>query len=86
MALLEAQIALTTLFLALTILETHRKRAQILKGSSLATLCALDEQTRQHVGSINDLEMVNRKAKSVGVRLEVGASGTGLWLGMKKLQ
>lgn len=86
MALLAAQIALTTIFLALTILETRRKRARILKGSSLATLCALDERTKQHVGGIDDLERVKQKAQSVGVRLESGPSGSGLWLGMKKLQ
>ncbi|KAK0725856.1 hypothetical protein B0H67DRAFT_571729 [Lasiosphaeris hirsuta] len=83
-AMLAAQLVLTTVFLVLTATATHRARMQVIKSSSLATLCALDKATRQHVGGINDLDSLNQKAKMLGVRLERGSSGVALWLGMRR--
>jgi len=80
--MLAVQLVLTALFLALTVLTTQRAKVQVIKCSSLATLCALDKTARQHVGGINDLESLGKKAKVLGVRLERGSSGVALWLGI----
>ncbi|KAK3337607.1 hypothetical protein B0T19DRAFT_481899 [Cercophora scortea] len=65
-SLLAAQLALTAVFLALTIARTHVARMQVIKSSSLATLCALDKATRQQVGGVHDLDALERKAKTLG--------------------
>ncbi|KAK0634213.1 hypothetical protein B0T14DRAFT_534127 [Immersiella caudata] len=80
-AMLAVQLVLTFIFLSLTMIATHRARMQVIKCSSLATLCALDKNTRGHVGGINDLDSLGKKAKMLGVRLERGSSGVALWLG-----
>lgn len=67
-----------------TMFKTYADRVQILKGSSLATLCGLDKASRKHLGGINDLETLNRRARDLSVRLERGSSGVALWLAMKK--
>ncbi|KAK1830660.1 hypothetical protein QBC39DRAFT_105355 [Podospora conica] len=80
-SMLVAQLGLATVFLCLTISATSRARMQILKCSSLATLCALDEGARREVGGIGDLEGLDEKARRFGVRLERDSSGVALSLG-----
>ncbi|KAK1753682.1 hypothetical protein QBC47DRAFT_304021 [Echria macrotheca] len=82
MAMVAAQLGLTALFLVITMIYTHRAQMQVIKCSSLATLCALDSNTRGHIGGIDDLEGLKEKAKCLAVRLQRGASGIALWLGM----
>lgn len=79
-----AQLALTALFLAITMASTYRSHMQVIKCSSLATMCALDKNTREHIGGIDDLEGLKEKAKCLTVRLQRGASGVALWLGMQR--
>ncbi|KAK3339719.1 hypothetical protein B0T25DRAFT_466605 [Lasiosphaeria hispida] len=84
MAMVAAQLVLTLLFLGMTVVTTHRAQMQVIKCSSLAMLCALDRNTRDHIGGINDLEGLKRKAKCLAVRLQRGGSGIALWLGMQR--
>jgi len=81
-SMLAVQLALTLIFLVLTIYTTHQAQMQVIKCSSLATLCALDKGARGHVGGINDLDSLGKKARMVGVRLERGSGGVAVWLGM----
>ena len=81
MAMLAVQLLLTTMFLAATIAETYASRMQVIKSSSLATLCALDRTTRRRVGGLGDIDELTKGAKDTEVRLERDASGVALWLG-----
>ncbi|KAK4183932.1 hypothetical protein QBC35DRAFT_506964 [Podospora australis] len=70
-ALLVAQLGLTAVFLVLTIVTTYVSQVQIIKSSSLATLCALDDDTRQNLGGVGDgIDELGRKAKKLEVHLE----------------
>ena len=82
-SMLVAQLVLAGLFLVLTIVANSRARMQVIKCSSLGTLCALDETTRRGFGSIGDLDGLDEKARVLGVRLERDASGVALSLGAK---
>lgn len=84
LGMLASQLVLTAVFLAFTMLSTRRAHMQVIKCSSLATLCALDKTTRQHVGGINDLDSLEQKAKMLGVHLERNSSGVALWLGVRR--
>ncbi|KAH7117406.1 hypothetical protein EDB81DRAFT_916196 [Dactylonectria macrodidyma] len=84
MAMLATQLLLTALFLAVTILTTHSAHLQVMKSSSLATVCGLDEASRKHLGGISDFETLNKRAKCLKISLERGGSGIPLWLGIKK--
>ncbi len=79
--MLATQVVLTTLFLILTVTTTYRAQMQVLKCSSLATLCALDKETREQVGGIEDINVLKKRAKKIKVNLERGESGAALWLG-----
>ncbi|KAK1757952.1 hypothetical protein QBC47DRAFT_294676 [Echria macrotheca] len=83
-AMLASQLVLTTVFLTLTIVSTRRAQMQVIKCSSLATLCALDKKTRQHVGGINDLDSLEQKAKLLGVQLHRNSAGVALGLEMRR--
>jgi hypothetical protein len=48
---------------------------QILKGSSLATMCALSPGIKIQLGGMGDMEGVKQRAKGISVRLERGADG-----------
>jgi len=74
------ELLLSTLFLVGTIVVTKRSRMQIIKCSSLATMCALDEPTRRRLGDIHDLEAVEDTARRTNVRLEKAVSGLAVWL------
>lgn len=80
-SMLVAQLVLAAVFLSLTIAATSQARMQILKCSSLATLCALDEGARRDIGGIGDLEGLDEKARRFGVRLNRDSSGVALSLG-----
>jgi hypothetical protein len=84
MAMVAVQLALTALFLILTMVYTHRAHMQVIKSSTLATLVALDRNTREHIGGIDDLEGLKENGSCLAVRLQRGASGIALWLGMMR--
>lgn len=79
--MLASQILLTSVFFACVVVSTHRSGIQILKGTSIATLCGLDKMTRRRLGDISDLSGLNNAAEKTAVRLERGSAGTALWLG-----
>ncbi|KXX79901.1 hypothetical protein MMYC01_203759 [Madurella mycetomatis] len=83
-AMLSSQLVLTTVFLTLTMAATYRERMQVIKCSSLATLCALDETTRKNMGGIDDLGGLDQNARTMSVRLERGSSGSSLWLKVRR--
>ncbi|KAK0739493.1 hypothetical protein B0T21DRAFT_285718 [Apiosordaria backusii] len=94
MGMLTAQLVLTAMFLAMTVVATYMSRVQVIKSSSLATLCALDEETRRDIGGLGDgVDGLEKKAKKVSVQLErraefddpaarSGTSGPVVWLGI----
>ncbi|KAK4445359.1 hypothetical protein QBC34DRAFT_451388 [Podospora aff. communis PSN243] len=84
MAMVAVQLALTALFLILTMVFTHRAHMQVIKCSSLATLVALDGNTRDHIGGIDDLEGLKENAPRLAVRLQRGTNGIAVWLGMMR--
>ncbi len=79
-----SELAISGIFLTGTILASRSAKMQIIKGSSLATLCAVDEFTRSRLGNITDLEGIGRKAAKTNVRMERAATGSGLWLTTRK--
>jgi hypothetical protein len=85
-ALLASQLFLTTLFLVGTIAETFTARAPILKGSLLPTLCILDKESRKRLGSVNDINKLNREARSLKVTLERQGSGIVLRPGIQETE
>jgi hypothetical protein len=48
---------------------------QVLRLSTLATLCALDEPTRQKLGHIGDYEGIRQRAEELQVMLVDGQTG-----------
>ena len=48
---------------------------QILKGNSLATMCALSQGVKTELGGMEDMERLKRRAREVRVVLERGADG-----------
>jgi len=81
---LVVELALSTVFLVGTIAVTKMSRLQIVKSSSLATMCALDGHTRRHLSDINDLASVEEQARKTDVRLERSVSGLAMWLTMAR--
>jgi hypothetical protein len=72
------------MFLLWLTLETRRAGMQVIKGSSVATLIALDRQTRAHLGGMYDLNEANKVAGKINVRLQRDVSGVGISLGMMR--
>ncbi|KAK4162908.1 hypothetical protein QBC43DRAFT_379646 [Cladorrhinum sp. PSN259] len=72
MAMLATQLVLAGVFLGVTVGVTYRARMQVLKGSSLATLCALDQGATREFEGVRDLNGLQNWAKGVEVRLERG--------------
>ncbi len=70
LALLATQLVLAIAFLIATAVATHSSGVQILKGSSLATLCVLDDATRDRLGKVEDVRELYRHARGLAVRLE----------------
>jgi hypothetical protein len=48
---------------------------QILKGNSLATMCALSQSAKIELGGMEDMERLERRAEEMRVGLERGADG-----------
>jgi hypothetical protein len=80
--MLATQLFLTSLFLISVVIETWIARARILKGSTLATMCALNPIARAAVGphGADDLEELNKRAGKQRVMLNCTASGHELLL------
>jgi hypothetical protein len=78
------ELGLSSLILTVVILLTRRSRMQIIKGSSLAPMCVLDEASRRHLGGINDLDGMYKRARDTDVRLETGVSGVAMWLTIER--
>jgi hypothetical protein len=72
------ELLLSSFFLMGIIGWTAFTKARNLGGSALATLCALDEPTRQRLGHIGDYEELRRRAARVQVRLAEGPDGLAL--------
>jgi hypothetical protein len=70
---LAIQLGLTIIVLLFTIIATYRSRIQILKGDSLATMCALSPRVKAKLGGVDDMKTLKSKAKRMRVRLERGA-------------
>src|SRR5438552_15684080 len=72
---LAIQLWLTIIILLFTIIATYRSRIQILKGNSLATMCALSQSVKAKLGGLDDMEGLRSKAKTMKVMLERSADG-----------
>ncbi len=83
---LTLELLLSAIFLIGTIVATKLSRMQIIKSSSLATMCALDERTRRTVGDLYDMAAVEEQAKKTTVKLETSVSGVATWLTMSRRQ
>ena len=74
-SLLAAQLGLTIIVLLFTIVATYRSRLQVLKGSSLATMCALSQRVRTQLGGMENMERLKERAQGTSVKLERGTDG-----------
>lgn len=70
LALLTAQLVLAVIFLVGTVVATHGSAVQIVKSSSIATLCVLDEPVKGRLGPVGDLKELAANAGLVEVKLE----------------
>ena len=61
---------LSIIFLAATIIATKREKVAILKSSSLASMCALSEESKNYIGAIKGRGEILDKASAMEVRLE----------------
>ena len=75
MSFLAIQLGLSIIVLLFTIFATYRSRMQILKGDSLATMCALSERVRTELGGMEDMKELKKRAKEKKVRLESASDG-----------
>ena len=81
LAFLLSQIVVSAVFLGIIIIRTRTQNLQVVKSSSLATLAALDEESRMYLGSIDDLSALRDRAKRLHVKLDMsGALGLNMWL------
>ncbi|KAK3690251.1 hypothetical protein B0T22DRAFT_515421 [Podospora appendiculata] len=71
-AFLAAQMLLSYLFLAVTMVRTARLEMPVLKSSELATLILQADEVRAAVGTVGDLRDAESRAKTVRVKLEGG--------------
>ena len=82
-SLLVVQLGLTIIVLLFTIVATNRSRMQILKGNSLATMCALTQEVKTKLGGMENMERLKGRAKVMMVELERGADGKVMGLAEK---
>ncbi|KAK5652179.1 hypothetical protein OQA88_10822 [Cercophora sp. LCS_1] len=75
LAYLLVELGLACVFLVGVIGWTAFTRAETLGGSALATLCALDEGTRQTLGQLGDYEELRRRAQRIRMQLVGGPEG-----------
>ena len=78
-----AQLLLVVIFFTVTVLKSYTLHVQPLKGSTLATMCALHSETRAALGGIDKPDEINRRAEVLKVKLDRGGrvNGPALWLG-----
>src|SRR5277367_149917 len=69
-SLLAVQLGLTIIVLLFTIVATYRSRMQILKGNSLATMCALSQGVKNELGGMEDMKRLKIRARGMRVALE----------------
>jgi hypothetical protein len=72
---LAGQLGLTIIVLLFTIVATYRNRMQVLKGNSLATMCALSQRVKTQLGGMEDMKRLKKRANGMKVVLERGADG-----------
>ncbi|KAJ9148835.1 hypothetical protein NKR19_g5843 [Coniochaeta hoffmannii] len=72
---LSVQMGCTAVFLGLTIWATGRKGVEVVKGSSLATLVALEPGVREELGGVEGFKRMTEKVKGVRVSLVRGEGG-----------
>jgi hypothetical protein len=72
LSLLAVQVMLTAVILAVMVRMTTASGVQVLKDSSLATMCFLDPDTRTALGPVDDFKTVRERARSVKVTLGRG--------------
>lgn len=78
LAYLFVEIVLSSLFLFCIITWTMSTKSEALRVSTLATLCALDEPTRQKLGHIGEHEEIRRRAAELEVMLVDRGDGVAL--------
>lgn len=84
LAFLASEFILSSAMLLATIMVTRRGRMQVMKASSLATMCALDDTTKRHLSGASDFGGMCKRAAMTRVRLEGGEPGLGLRLTMEQ--
>ena len=72
---LASQLGLAIFVLSFTIVATNQSRIQILKGNSLATMCALSQGVRTQLGGMENMERLKERAQGMSVKLERSADG-----------
>ena len=74
LALLAVQLVLVVVFLAGTAIATHRRRVQIIKNSTVATLFALHDGMKDGLGPARNVGELSSIAKGIRVRLKQDGS------------
>lgn len=70
LSFLAAELVLATVFIAFTTFMTHRAAIPVLKSSALATFLASDVEVQKLLGSIENLESAEEKAKKARVKFD----------------
>ncbi|KAK5656968.1 hypothetical protein OQA88_3491 [Cercophora sp. LCS_1] len=70
MLLIICQVVLTGVILAFVVYKTQLSEMEALKGSSIASLCALDPRLRPDIGRLSDITAAKKSARLFNVRLE----------------
>ena len=63
------ELAAGMAFVGMTVYFTRKEEVRVLKGSVLASMCALDDGARAAVGGLDARHAMSRKARFVGVKL-----------------
>lgn len=74
LALLAVQLVLVVVFLAGTVIATHRKRVQILKNSTVATLFALNDGMKDGLGPARNVGELSSMVEGIRVKLNPDGS------------
>jgi hypothetical protein len=62
-------------FLAATIIKTNKAKIAVLKSSSLASMCALSEESKEYIGASKGRGILFKNALGLEVKLERDESG-----------
>jgi hypothetical protein len=68
--------ALSIIFLAATMITTKKEKVAVLKSSSLASMCALSEESKNYIGAIESSGEGLSKVLELEVRLDVDGRDT----------